>query len=113
MKQLRSVDAAFLYSAAFRATTQLVGPRVFDPRGNFGEFLFERVRDNPTACMSHSPRAGHDSEGVRLPERHSRRHRHRRSIAARTASGVPRKAVAPRRGLGAALPRYEAMRSRK
>ena len=106
MKQPRSVDETFLYSAAFRTTMQLVSLRAFAPRGHFGEFFFERFRDNPASCISHSPRAGHESKGVRLPKRHSRRHRHRQSVAARIASG-------PRRDFGDALPRSEAMRSHK
>ena len=113
MAQMRSVDATFLYAAAFRTAGRLVGVKTFEPRRNFCEFFFARRQDNPTSCISHSARAGHKSEGGRLPERRRRGPRDRRSIAARAISGARGKVVLPQRDRRAALSRSDVKGSRK
>ena len=113
MKQLRELDATFLYLAAFRATMQAMSLSAVEPRGNFGECPFERFKSDLAFCTSHLPLSGHDSEAARLPERRGRWPCDRRPVAARAASCARGKAVLSRRDRGAALPRSEAMSNRK
>jgi hypothetical protein len=91
MRQLRSVDATFLYEAASRAITQPGGLSAFEPRGHFGESFFEQSPDNLTSC-----------------KQRSRSPRDRRSIVERTTSGARGKVVRPRRDRGVGLVKSEA-----